>query len=88
MGPRLFPAYFGAVVHPFFAALLPMEADERVAAVLAAFPRLQHIMQPAGAGRVRSRQGRMRSRCGVVWGAAVMAERAGRERGGTQAEGG
>ncbi|EIE24687.1 hypothetical protein COCSUDRAFT_258, partial [Coccomyxa subellipsoidea C-169] len=33
-GPRLFPAYFEAVLHPFFTALLPMDADERVAAML------------------------------------------------------
>ena len=44
-GPRLFPAYFGPLLHPFFTALLPLDADERVAAVLAAFPQLHVIMQ-------------------------------------------
>lgn len=46
-GPRMFPAYFGGALHPFFTALLPLDADERVAALLAAFPQLQLIMEPS-----------------------------------------
>ncbi len=45
-GPRLFPAYFEAVLHPFFTALLPMDADERVAAMLSSFPQFALFMQP------------------------------------------
>jgi hypothetical protein len=45
-GPRLFPAYFEAVLHPFFMALLPMDADERVAAMLSSFPQFALFMQP------------------------------------------
>lgn len=49
-GPKLFPGYFGTFLHPFFAALLPMDADERVAAVLAAYPQLLLAMQPSQGG--------------------------------------
>ncbi|BDA42626.1 probable phosphoinositide 3-kinase regulatory subunit 4 [Coccomyxa sp. Obi] len=45
-GPRLFPPYFEAVLHPFFTALLPMDADERVAAMLSSFPQFALFMQP------------------------------------------
>lgn len=44
-GSKLFPGYFGTFLHPFFTALLPMDADERVAAVLAAYPQLLLAMQ-------------------------------------------
>lgn len=46
-GSALFPPCFEAVLHPFFVALLPMDADERVAATLGAFPQFLRIMQPA-----------------------------------------
>ena len=45
-GPRLFPAYFSAALHPFFCSLLPMDADERAAATLAAFPVLLRVIHP------------------------------------------
>ena len=45
-GPKLFPGYFSTFLHPFFTALRPMDADERVAAVLAAYPQLLLAMQP------------------------------------------
>ena len=45
-GPKLFPGDFSTFLHPFFTALRPMDADERVAAVLAAYPQLLLAMQP------------------------------------------
>lgn len=53
-GPRLFPAYFGASLHGFFCSLLPMDADERAAATLAAFPALLRVMQPRPAPEPRA----------------------------------
>lgn len=44
-GPRLFPPSFEAVLHPFFTALLPMDADERVAALLSSFPQFVPLLQ-------------------------------------------
>ena len=46
-GAKLFPGYFSTFLHPFFSALLPLDADERVAAVLAAYPQLLAAMQPS-----------------------------------------
>ncbi|GIL95346.1 hypothetical protein Vretimale_1391, partial [Volvox reticuliferus] len=34
----LFPPYFSSALHPFFASLLPLDADARVAATATAFP--------------------------------------------------
>lgn len=56
-GPKLFPGYFGTFLHPFFTALLPLDADERVAAVLAAYPQLLAAMQPSQPGSAGSFSG-------------------------------
>ena len=56
-GHKLFPGYFGTFLHPFFTALLPMDADERVAAVLAAYPQLLAAMQPSQPGYAESSPG-------------------------------
>lgn len=56
-GSKLFPGYFGTFLHPFFTALLPMDADERVAAVLAAYPQLLAAMQPSQPGSAESSPG-------------------------------
>ena len=56
-GPKLFPGYFSTFLHPFFTALLPLDADERVAAVLAAYPQLLAAMQPSQAGSADSSPG-------------------------------
>ncbi|EFJ39028.1 hypothetical protein VOLCADRAFT_101426, partial [Volvox carteri f. nagariensis] len=45
----LFPPYFSSVLHPFFASLLPLDADARVAATAAAFPRLRREILAAAA---------------------------------------
>ena len=46
-GGRLFPDYFAGALHPFFCSLLPMDADERAGATIAAFPALLHVMEPS-----------------------------------------
>ena len=56
-GHKLFPGYFGTFLHPFFTALLPMDADERVAAVLAAYPQLLLAMQPPQASTAEAPPG-------------------------------
>ncbi|KAG2443160.1 hypothetical protein HYH02_009570 [Chlamydomonas schloesseri] len=45
----LFPPYFADVLHPFFASLLPLDADARVAATADAFPRLRREILAASA---------------------------------------
>ena len=45
-GARLFPDYFASALHPFFCSLLPMDADERAGATIAAFPALLRVMAP------------------------------------------
>lgn len=57
-GPKLFPGYFSTFLHPFFTALLPMDADERIAAVLAAYPQLLLAMQPSLSGSAEASPGR------------------------------
>ncbi|KAG1658241.1 hypothetical protein FOA52_008501 [Chlamydomonas sp. UWO 241] len=39
--PLLLPEYFDSVLHPFFASLLPMDTDARVAAAVRVFPQVQ-----------------------------------------------
>jgi len=58
-GPKLFPGYFSTFLHPFFTALLPMDADERIAAVLAAYPQLLLAMQPSLSGSAEVSPGQL-----------------------------
>ncbi len=66
-GHKLFPGYFGTFLHPFYTALLPMDADERVAALLAAYPQLLLAMQAPDTSLAEAPPGELRHAGATSW---------------------